>query len=335
MVRRMLLVSVIWTLALIMLGAYVRLEDAGLGCPDWPGCYGRLTAPTHEHEVAHAEAHYGGDVDPARGWKEMIHRYVAGGLGLWLVLQAALLWRRRRTLSIPTWLVLAPLLVVIAQALLGMWTVTLKLMPVVVTAHLVGGMTLLAVLTAQWARASGPRRVPLPAGWRMLLWAAVAAVVAQIILGGWVSTNYAGLACNGFPECLGGWRMPEHDAAGFGLWRDLGVSVDGLPLTLNDLAAIHWLHRVGAMVVLCLVSVLSLRLLSQGVGSGIGLMLVLALQIGLGIANVVLGLPLVLAVAHNGCAALLLLMLVRVAVITQVGERSYGAYLRTAAGAAH
>ncbi|WP_148713911.1 COX15/CtaA family protein [Chitinolyticbacter meiyuanensis] len=306
--RRLTVFTVIWTLVLIMLGAYVRLEDAGLGCPDWPGCYGRLTAPTHDHEVAHAELHYGGEVDPAKGWKEMIHRYVAGGLGLILLWQAWALWRSRRETGVPAALVIAPLAVVLFQALLGMWTVTLKLMPVVVTAHLLGGMTMLALVTAQAARAR-PGRLVLPAGLRRFAWFALAVVVLQIALGGWVSTNYAALACDGFPACRGGYQLPDDWAVGFHPLRELGLTTTGGPLDIDHLAAIHWIHRLWALAVTVAVALLGVLLLRRGLRAGGWLLAALVLQLGLGIANVLMHLPLALAVAHNGGAALLLALL--------------------------
>ncbi|HSC80409.1 MAG TPA: COX15/CtaA family protein [Chitinolyticbacter sp.] len=306
--RRLLIFTVVWTVVLIMLGAYVRLEDAGLGCPDWPGCYGRLTAPTHEHEVAHAEQHFGGEVDPAKGWKEMIHRYVAGGLGLILLWQAFVLWRTRRETGVPTWLIIAPLGVVVFQALLGMWTVTLKLMPVVVTSHLLGGMTMLALVTAQAARTS-PARMPLAGGLRLFAWLALVVVVIQIALGGWVSTNYAALACDGFPACRGGYQLPGDWAVGFHPLRELGLTAAGGSLDIDHLAAIHWIHRLWALAVVAIVGLFGFLLLRSGRRAGAWLLAALVLQIGLGIANVLLHLPLALAVAHNGGAALLLALL--------------------------
>ncbi|GLS05592.1 cytochrome c oxidase subunit I [Chitiniphilus shinanonensis] len=317
--QRLLWFTVGWTLVLVMLGAYVRLEDAGLGCPDWPGCYGRLTAPDSHHEIAHAEQHYGGEVDPAKGWKEMIHRYVAGGLGLLLLGQTALLWRRRAALRMPALLVVAPICVVIFQALLGMWTVTLKLMPGVVTSHLLGGMTMLALVAAQAARAS-PGRLPLDGALRISAWIVLAVVALQIALGGWVSTNYAALACDGFPACRGNYHLPDDWQVGFHPLRELGLTIDGVALDIDHLAAIHWIHRLWAVAVVIAVGLLALTLLRRGRRAGAWLLGALALQIGLGIANVLLGLPLPLAVAHNGGAALLLLLLVGLLARARQGE---------------
>ncbi|UXY15953.1 COX15/CtaA family protein [Chitiniphilus purpureus] len=310
MLRPLLWFTVGWTLVLIMLGAYVRLEDAGLGCPDWPGCYGRLVAPDEHHEIAHAELHYGGEVDPAKGWKEMIHRYVAGTLGLLLLWQSFLLLRERRALGVPLWLVIAPLGVVVFQALLGMWTVTLKLMPGVVTAHLLGGMTMLALVGAQAAYAVRSKAPPLGRGLRFAAWLVLAVVLLQIALGGWVSTNYAALACDGFPDCRGGYALPSDWHVGFHPLRELGLTMDGVALDIDHLAAIHWIHRLWALVVLAAVGGLGIALLRRGERSGLWLLAALLLQLGLGAANVLLHLPLALAVAHNGGAALLLLLLV-------------------------
>ncbi|MBM3117796.1 COX15/CtaA family protein [Jeongeupia naejangsanensis] len=306
--RVLLLISLLWTLGLIMLGAWVRLHDAGLGCPDWPGCYGRITPPEAAHEIAHAERHFGGDVNPGKGWKEMIHRYAVGGYGLLLLLTCALLWRQRRQHALPAWLVLAPLAVLVFQALLGMWTVTLKLMPAVVTAHLLGGMSLLALLAALAARDTLAPLQP-QRGLTLLATTALLLCIAQIALGGWVSSNYAALACNGFPACQGGFAPPPGLAEALRPDRALGLGADGQPLSIDHLAAIHWLHRLGALL-LSLAIVLTLWRSWRIAPRHAALLLsALLLQVLLGVANVEFGLPLPLAVAHNGGAALLLIVL--------------------------
>ncbi|KPC49309.1 COX15/CtaA family protein [Amantichitinum ursilacus] len=308
-VRLLLWVAVVWTFCLLMLGAWVRLHDAGLGCPDWPGCYGHLTVPEAPHEIAKASAQFGGTVEPAKGWKEMIHRYAAGGLGLLVLALTVALLRKRTPHSAPVWLVLAPPLVILLQALLGMWTVTLKLMPVVVTAHLMGGMSMLALLTALAAR-STLAPMALPAETRSVAWLALALVAVQIVLGGWVSTNYAGLACDGFPACRGSFAPAPGLLDALRPDRALGLTADGNPLTIDHLAAIHWLHRCGALLVTLLVLALVLRLWRDARPFALALLAALVLQVALGVANVELSLPLPLAVAHNGGAALLLLTLI-------------------------
>ncbi|AOY02303.1 heme A synthase [Jeongeupia sp. USM3] len=305
--RWLLLLTLAWTLVLVMLGAWVRLHDAGLGCPDWPGCYGRITPPEAAHEIAHAESRFGGDVDPGKGWKEMIHRYAVGGYGLLMLATCAVLWRQRARHALPAALIIAPLAVLVFQALLGMWTVTLKLMPAVVTAHLLGGMALIALLTALAARGM-PALTPTD-GLRRLAMLALVLCVVQIALGGWVSTNYAGLACNGFPACQGSLAPPSGLAEALRPDRALGLSADGTPLTLSHLAAIHWLHRLGALLLTVAVTWTAWQSWRVSRMHAALLLLVLLGQLALGVANVVLALPLPLAVAHNGGAALLLIAL--------------------------
>jgi cytochrome c oxidase assembly protein subunit 15 len=302
--RRLLYLAIAWTAVLMMLGAYVRLEDAGLGCPDWPGCYGQLTAPDEAHEIARAEAVYGGDVHSGKGWKEMIHRYVAGGLGVLVLGLTPLLWRaRQREHRSPIWAV-APLLIIIVQALFGMWTVTLKLMPAVVTGHLIGGMTLLMSLICL-AAANAPKW-QLPSTYRPYFWLALGLVIAQVILGAWVSTNYAALACNGFPLCQGQLTPPDGLLEALRPDRALGFTAAGDALGINHLAAIHWLHRLGAVLVILAVLQLVYRLwIATPLYSRV-LLFALLLQIALGVANVLLALPLALAIAHHAGAAFLL-----------------------------
>ena len=308
-IKTLFIVVICWTLALIMLGAYVRLADAGLGCPDWPGCYGQLTAPDEAHEIHFAQQRFGGEIDPFKGWVEMSHRYIAGILGVLVLILCTALLMLRKQFDLPAWLIILPLLVIVFQALLGMWTVTLKLMPAVVTAHLLGGMTLLAVLVALFSRCFGQTRTYL-ANTRPWFLAALAAVIVQIILGGWVSTNYAGLACNDFPLCQGQLMPPEGLMTALRPDRALGRDVYGELLTIDHLAAIHWLHRLGAVLVLLIVGELAIKLRRAMPYFALVLVVALLLQVLLGILNVLAALPLVLAVAHNGGAAILLCILV-------------------------
>lgn len=315
MFRRLVLFAAFLTFVVVVVGAYVRLEDAGLGCPDWPGCYGHLIGvPTQAHELARAEQAYGGSVDIGRAWKEMIHRYLAGGLGLLILAIAIMAWRARRELGQSPFLASALVVLVAFQATLGMWTVTMLLKPVIVTLHLLGGMAtlaLLAWLALRQLSIPAPRAEPVR---RLRTWAMLGllVVVAQIALGGWVSTNYAALACTDFPTCNGAW-LPQMDFRhGFQLVRELGVTAAGTPLSYESLTAIHWTHRVGALVTLAYVGGLALvaTRIAELRTLGITLLALLLAQSGLGIANVLLSLPFALAVAHNGTAALLLVALV-------------------------
>lgn len=304
--RAILALALVLAFGVIVLGAYVRLSDAGLGCPDWPGCYGRwIGVPDAAPDRAQAlRAFPGKPVEAHKAWKEMLHRYCAGTLGLLIALIATLAWRKRhawrQSAALPSLL----LGIVGGQALLGMLTVTLLLKPVIVCAHLLGGMTTLALLAWLNLSHAPPTRRAVPGGLRGLAALALVALVAQVALGGWVSSHYAGLACgNDFPTCLGTWRPATDLAQGF----QIHPAGDGL-LSQAALTAIHWAHRVGALVVSVIVGLLAALLLRHAGWRGWGLALAttLVVQIGLGIANVVFSLPLHAALAHNAGAALLL-----------------------------
>jgi cytochrome c oxidase assembly protein subunit 15 len=307
--RTLLVLATLLAFCVVGLGAYVRLSDAGLGCPDWPGCYGHLVGvPDEAHEQAHAEQAFPGKpVHAGKAWKEMIHRYLAGTLGLLIFAVTVLAWRQRIARGQTT--ALAGL--VIFQALLGMWTVTLLLKPMVVTAHLLGGMSTLALLVWLVQR---PSRTPQPGlrAPRGLAVTALVVVAIQIALGGWVSSNYAALACQDFPTCQGQWLPAMDFDRAFTLHRELGRTADGALLPFAALTAIHWLHRLGALVVAVVAGGLALSLTGLPAWRrwGLALACLLLLQVGLGIANVLLSLPLPLAVAHNLGAALLLAALV-------------------------
>jgi cytochrome c oxidase assembly protein subunit 15 len=279
------------TFVVVVVGAYVRLSDAGLGCPDWPLCYGRPVPDAGE------------DV---RAWKEMVHRWLAGTLGLLLFALLLVAWRTRQSRALAT--AIAGL--VVFQAALGMWTVTLLLKPVIVTAHLLGGMTLLALLV--WFCLERLHRVAAPEahGMRGAAAIALAAVAAQIALGGWVSANYAALACPDLPLCVGQVVPPMDFANGFHMVRELGRTDDGELLPQAALIAIHWSHRMFALVVVAVVGWAAIRAskLYRALGLLIGALLVL--QFSLGIANVAFSVPLALAAAHNAGAAALLAALV-------------------------
>ncbi len=303
----LVLAAALLAFAVVGLGAYVRLSDAGLGCPDWPGCYGHLTPHNAADAIAAAQARMpDGPVSPAKAWKEMVHRYLATSLGLTILAIAWLALRRERGVSRMLGVGLVGL--VVFQGLLGMWTVTLLLKPVIVSAHLLGGMTTLALLVWLLARLRAGSEASQPGLPLSLAGVALAVVAVQIALGGWVSTNYAALACSDFPTCGGSW-WPSADWAGaFRIDRELGLDAGGQFLSLKALTAMHWAHRLGALAVTLGVGLLGLRLLAQPGWRGWGLLLLgmLAAQVLLGVANVLAGLPLPVAVAHNlGAAALL------------------------------
>ena len=312
-------IATVVALCVVMLGAYVRLSDAGLGCPDWPGCYGRITAPTDAESIAAANAaHPQRPVETAKAWKEMIHRYLASALGLIIVGIAVIAWFRRRQPDTPLALAWFLVALVVFQGLLGMWTVTLLVNPMIVTAHLAGGLATLALLW--WLTLRQGRMFEAPSSRALMrlrpwAWGGLALVCLQVLLGGWTSTNYAAMACTEFPTCYGGLWWPETDFRdGFTLWQPLGIDYEFGLFDSAARTAIHLTHRIGALVVLIYAGVLAVRVIrgaDNGIHRGIGFALCAALlvQVGLGIGNVVGHLPLPVAVAHNGGAALLLLTL--------------------------
>jgi cytochrome c oxidase assembly protein subunit 15 len=295
-------------LAVVMLGAWVRLHDAGLGCPDWPGCYGKLVVP----DSATAAQDPGFAARPlvaAKAWREMIHRYLAGTLVLVCVALGAIAWRNRKDPSQPWRRPLALLGLVVFQALLGMWTVTLLLKPLIVVAHLFGGLATLALLASLGDWRHTRVSAPTPA-LRALGLAAAAALVLQIFLGGWTSSNYAAVACPDFPTCQTQWWPAIADFKdGFVLWRGLGIDYEGGVLDHPARVAVHFTHRLGAVVAALLIAALGVWLVAlRGTRiDGFAVLAVLALQLSLGISIVVFHVPLPVAVAHNGVAALLLL----------------------------
>jgi len=299
----------------VLLGAYTRLTHAGLGCPDWPGCYGFISVPQTEAQLAHAELHFPDTpVEADKGWSEMTLRYFAGTLGLLIVLLAARAWSQRHLPDQPLKLPLFILLVVLAQAAFGMWTVTLKLWPQVVTGHLLGGFATLSLLFLLTLRLSGVLPA-LAVPRRLQRWATAGLVLAimQIALGGWVSSNYAAVACVDVPTCHGQW-WPEADFAnGFHLTLHIGPNYLGGQLDSEARTAIHLTHRLGAMLLTLVLLGLAWQLRKVGMTRLAGLLLVaLAAQISLGLSNVLFGLPLAVAVAHNAGGAALWLTLVQV-----------------------
>lgn len=302
----------------IILGAWVRLSDAGLGCPDWPGCYGKMIVPSEDTADIHAYPER--PLHQAKAWKEMVHRYAAGTLGLVILGLVILACKNRKLASQAQILPIALLFLVIFQALLGMWTVTLLLQPVVVMGHLLGGMAILSLL--YWLLISQAKQKTMfgdmaePSQKQLLPWALVgiAVLVMQICLGGWTSANYAAMVCPDFPTCQGEWWPLMDFKEGFILWRGLGVDYEGGVLAGEARTAIHMGHRLGALLTLIVVGAVAIRAMcdiNHGITrTGIVLLIVLLTQIGLGVTNIVRLLPLPVAVAHNGVAALLLLCLV-------------------------
>ncbi len=318
--RRLSLLTLLITLALIMLGAWVRLTDAGLGCPDWPGCYGHLTPFHAADKISAAVAEQGGEHGPVsmgKAWREMLHRYIASGVGLLVIALVILGWRWRQSLPASPWFATILLAVVILQGFFGKWTVTLLLKPAIVTGHLLGGMLTLGMLVWLWRRvAEVDRRQPAMAGTglRGLALTALFAVIAQIALGGWTSTNYAALACPDLPRCQGAWWPDADFEHGFHVIRELGETPEGTPLASNALTAIHLVHRIGALVVLAMIAwlALALRRVDRYAGFAGPLLLIVCAQFLLGLSNVWFSLPLSVAVAHTGGAAILLSMVVMV-----------------------
>jgi len=368
--RWLSLLAAVFAFGLVMFGAFVRLSDAGLSCPDWPTCYGEATWPQHAQAVARADAAFPQrPYEAHKAWREQVHRMLAGTLGVLVLALALLAAARRRWITLAVvgsaalaavgvamymqgehrwstllavcaialplaaalalrrpaaWRIcLVALGVIIFQAMLGMWTVTLLLKPVVVTGHLLGGMTTFALLGYAAARFAG---VGAPddalAGPRKLVVVGIVLLACQIALGGWTSSNYAALACGtgpaAFPQCLGQWWPSGDYHQGFVVWRGIGVNFEGGILDGPARTAIQMVHRLGALVVFCYLGWLSHQLARRGLrGFGIAVAAALCCQVLLGISNVHFGLPLPVATAHNGMAALLLFALVATLARTQ------------------
>ncbi len=312
--RRLVGVAIGLAMVVVVLGAFTRLVDAGLGCPDWPGCYGHLLWPDEADEIERAQELFpDAPVDLDKTWPEMVHRYFAGSLLLVVAGLVVLCWRQRPDHRVRE-IAVALLLLIILQAAFGAWTVTLKLWPQVVTAHLLGGFGTLSLLWVIYLRLGGAETLRLPArdSAGTLGTLALAAVIVQVALGGWVTSNYAALACADFPTCFGQWVPTMDFQRGFDLLQGVGPNYLGGLLESEARVAIHWSHRLGALVVLVLVAMLAWRLRAvNGVLASL-LLAVLALQLLLGSLNVVWSLPLAVATGHNAVGALLLLLVVAV-----------------------
>ena len=335
---RLVAITAFLTLDLIAFGAFVRLTDSGLGCPDWPGCYGQLLPAQASAQINQAMAEQGahGPVNHVKAWIEMLHRYVASFIGVLILVMfvRALIgkfrdgnasWLRAAnefgSSSVGVAWPLLLLVVVSLQGLFGKWTVTLKLMPIVVTTHLMGGMLLFALLIWFWMRErqrAGETRamtITVSGGVKLIVWLAVITLAVQIFLGGWVSTNYAVMACADFPGCNGAGQLTPAVAwnEGFTLFRALGRNADGSFLTIEGLRAIHWAHRIGALItaVVVIAAAVSLLRAHQALKrQALWIKTALLLQLVIGISTVLFAQPIALAVAHNFVAAVLLATLV-------------------------
>ena len=324
--RRLALIATVLTFVVIILGAKTRLTDAGLGCPDWPGCYGYLTVPKDQASIDPTVALYQERaLEKPKAWMEMVHRYFAGGLGLLIAAIAFMSWRQRKHNQHPVMLPTIILLVVMFQAALGAWTVTMKLNPSIVMLHLLGGFTtfsLLFILSIRLSKGDQPFRIKRTTVEALKPWAIVSliVVISQIALGGWTSANYAAEICNGWsslPICQGDWTQSLDFKEALRFWGfDLPPKghfenghLEGAPLV-----TIHVMHRIGAMVTLVVLGLFGWRLRQDSnqllVDFGTLLWIVLGVQIILGVNNVVFQLPLWNAIAHNGVGALLLITVV-------------------------
>ena len=306
--------TILLALCVIVFGAYVRLTDAGLGCPDWPGCYGFVTVPQTAEDYLSVEENFPGEiVDEGKAWREMIHRYIASLLGfliLLMFLKDFFSFRKDEGSLKDLKLSGALLALVIFQGMLGMWTVTLKVHPLVVTAHLIGGLTTLSLLFIYYRsiETDSEKFISTP----NVLFVGLSILILQIILGGWTSTNYAALGCPDLPLCYGEvWPSNMDFEEGFLKWQEVGVNYEGGQLSASGRTAIHFVHRLGAIVALIALGLIGLRYLKHTSdrvrGASILMLIALSVQLAIGILMVWFGIPLFLATAHNAFAALLLL----------------------------
>lgn len=335
--RALTLLTLFLTFDLVLFGAFTRLSDSGLGCPDWPGCYGSAS-PLGARDEIHAEQSVrpGGPVTHGKAWVEMIHRYLATGVGALILVIAVASWleARRRRAPISPWWATATLVWVCVQGAFGALTVTMKLYPAIVTLHLLGGIGLLVLLAVQ-SQVFVPAPLGLAPALRRGLVAVAALALLQTALGGWVSTNYAVLACRDFPTCQGQWWPPMDFAQGFTVVRELGRGADGGWLPFAALTAIHYTHRLVAYVLLAALALLAWRLHARGDAAlrrwALGFAAVALWQLASGLSNVVLGWPLAAALAHTGGAAalavLLAVLLTRVALARGEGAPAAAAPL--------
>ncbi len=324
------LLATLLAASVVVLGAFTRLVDAGLGCPDWPTCYGHIWAPQSAIEIAIANHTFPEiPVNLDKTWPEMVHRYFASSLGLLIIGLVVIAVKHRKTVAQPLKLPIFLLLFVILQGAFGAWTVTLKLWPQVVTAHLLGGFTtftLLAILTLRLSGQRFPRfsnLKPRIKPKKLAAWT-LAVVILQVFLGGWTTSNYAAMACPDFPKCHAQWWPDADFKTAFDFAHPIGPNYQGGALDIPARTAIHLTHRIGAMVVTVFVFSLAAALFGMGLrGWGLLLLGLLCVQVSLGISNVVFGLPLIIAVLHNLGGALLLIATAIVNVLLHKKETAY------------
>ncbi|MBK6322329.1 MAG: COX15/CtaA family protein [Burkholderiales bacterium] len=337
------LVTLFLTFDLVLFGAFTRLTDSGLGCPDWPGCYGNASPLGASVDIAAAQQVMPtGPVTPGKAWVEMVHRYLAMGVGVLITVLAIAAWLGRKSKDgravMNPWWAAATLVWVCIQGAFGALTVTMKLFPAIVTLHLLGGYVLLALLTVQSVMLAqqqgvGPPISTVSVRLRLAVFLALALLTLQAASGAWVSTNYAVLACTEFPQCQGSWWPQMDFSHGFEIWRHLGFGQDGEHISFQSLTAIHFAHRLLAMFTLVLLALLAAHLRSvPGLRKlARNLAVLLLLQLATGLSNVVLDWPLVAAVLHTGGAGALIVVLVQALVSTRV-QRVGQAHLANSTG---
>lgn len=322
--RVLTLVTLFLTFDLVAFGAFTRLTDSGLGCPDWPGCYGHASPVGAQLHIDAAQtAMPTGPVTHPKAWIEMIHRYLATGVGVLILTLTVTSWFERQKIKLSPWWPTFTLLWVCLQGAFGALTVTMKLFPAIVTMHLLGGMILLALLKVQsvrYAQAQGEQSpVPLQGATRGLIVATFFLLWLQIALGGWVSTNYAVLACTDFPACQNSMWPAMNFSEGFTLWRELGAGRNGDNISFQALTAIHYVHRLSAYIVFAAMLVLAARLYKVQAmrRAAVWLLGLAVLQVATGLGNVLLGWPLAAAVMHTGGAAALVLVLTGIVCVSR------------------
>lgn len=316
LLRRLATCALMFALFVVMLGAYTRLTNAGLGCPDWPGCYGHIVLPSSEKALGQAQTAFPQiPIESSKAWTEMAHRYAAGTLvALVLSMAFCVTYLRRKGVRVACGIPLILLVLIAFQAALGMWTVTLKLLPIVVMGHLLGGILIFACLSYFFWQLSLVRRTDLP-NVRAFIGLGILIVFCQIALGGWVSSNYAGIACIGFPRCNGQWLPVLHFSKAFNLFSSIGANYQGGLLDNDSRVTIQFVHRLGAYVTATYVLLLSVFIGLRVKAKTLRIMaafatVIVLMQFSLGVINVMYLLPLWAAVAHNGLAALLLASMV-------------------------
>ncbi|TQV73762.1 heme A synthase [Aliikangiella marina] len=315
--RNLAIFATAFAMVVVILGAFTRLTDAGLGCPDWPGCYGFMHIPTaEEHIEAANEAFPETPYEFAKAWPEMVHRYVAGTLGLLVLWLAIISWRNKDRLAVKHSTFL--LILITFQAALGAWTVTMKLHPVIVMLHLMGGITTFSLLAALAARYYYQSGSPVSNTWaidnKKVVIFTLVVIALQVALGGWVSANYAAMVCHELPICQGNWLSDGDFSTGFQLKIPYAETYEFGTLDQNARIAIHATHRIGAIVASVVMLYLVYLLISQRADSvlkNIGYILLglLIVQVLLGVNNIVMKLPLWNAVAHNAGGALLVVVM--------------------------